>query len=66
MLELLCRLPEDVGLWKSLAARYRIAFFVGLSMNAANKGFELSPEVMTYLGERKIEAGFDIYYKPKQ
>ena len=33
-------------------------------MVAANKGFELSPAVLRYLGDRGISAGFDIYYEP--
>ena len=64
MLELLQRLPSDVGIWQALAARLKIDFFVGLTMASKNKGFSLSPKVMSYLAERGIEAGFDIYYEP--
>ena len=64
MLELLSSLPSDVALWRNLAARYRISFSVGLRMSAANKGFELSPAVQRYLGEREITTGFDIYFEP--
>lgn len=63
MLELLRRLPSDIELWQSLAARFKIDFFVGLRMTSNNKGFSLSPQVMRYLSERGIEAGFDIYYE---
>ena len=59
---LLRRLPRAVGLWRRLTKNYKVDFFVGLSMPALNKGFTLSPQVMKYLGDRGIEAGFDIYY----
>jgi hypothetical protein len=49
-------------MWRALAARYKVSILVGLSMAAANKGFELSPEMMFYLGERRITAGFDVYF----
>jgi hypothetical protein len=66
MLELLSMLPSEPALSHVLAAQYEISFFVGLNMAAANKGFELSPETMSYLGARKITVGFDIYYDPEK
>jgi hypothetical protein len=62
MLELLATLPTDLAMWRALAARYKVSILVGLSMAAANQGFELSPEMMFYLGERRITAGFDVYF----
>ena len=61
MMLLMKRLPTDIGLWRGLAQRFSVDLFVGLHMHSQNKGFDLSPEVMAYLGERGIEAGFDIY-----
>jgi hypothetical protein len=66
MMLVLRRLPSRVGLWRRLAKKYKVDFFVGLSMLAKNKGFVLSAEVMKYLGDRGIEAGFDIYYDGKE
>jgi hypothetical protein len=66
MMLVLRRLPNGVGLWRRLTKKYKVDFFVGLSMPAKNKGFGLSPEVMKYLGDRGIEAGFDIYYDGKE
>jgi hypothetical protein len=63
---LLRRLPSQVGLWRRLTKKYKVDLFVGLSMPAKNKGFGLSPAVMKYLGDRGIEAGFDIYYDGKE
>jgi hypothetical protein len=60
--EFIRRLPSDLKIWKLLSSRYAIDFFVGLTMNSKNKGFSLSPEVMSYLGERGIEIDFDVYY----
>ena len=64
ILELLGRLQSDANVWRTLADRYQIGIFVGLNMTGANMGFSLSPRVMTYLAERGIEAGFDIYCDP--
>jgi len=66
MLELLATLPSDLEIWRDLASRYKIAFFVGLSMPDTNKGFEFTPGFMKFLGERNISAGFDVYYRPKE
>jgi hypothetical protein len=65
MMELVTRLPKEIDLWKDLTGRFAVDLFVALSMPARNKGFSLSPEVMAYLGNRGIEAGFDIYYDEK-
>jgi hypothetical protein len=35
-------------------------------MTSSNKGFELSPEIMKYLGDRGVTAGFDIYYGARE
>jgi hypothetical protein len=59
---LMSRLPGKVETWRSLTQRFRVDFFVALSMESKNKGLSLSPEVMAYLGERGIQLGFDIYY----
>ncbi len=64
MLELLARLPSDIDVWKSLSARFKIDFFVGLTLRSTNNGFSLSPGVMRSLADRGIEAGFDICYDP--
>lgn len=65
MMLLLRRLPSAVGVWHRLTNKYKVDFFVGLSMPSKNKGFEFSPTVMKYLGDRGIVAGFDIYYHGK-
>ncbi len=61
MLELLSRLPSDVNIWRTVTEKYKADFFVGLYMPDNIRGFILEPDVMQYLGERNIEAGFDIY-----
>jgi hypothetical protein len=58
---LMNRLPSDLEAWLSLTQGFKADVFVGLSMASRNKGFSLRPEVMAYLAERRIEAGFDIY-----
>jgi len=54
--------PKAVGIWRQLARKHAVDFFVALSMPSKNKGSELPPAVMKYLGDRGIAAGFDIYY----
>ena len=66
MHELLATLPSDPMIWRALATTYEISFFVGLNMEASGRGFELSPDLMLYLGERRITAGFDIYHDPEK
>ncbi len=63
MMVLMSRLPAKVEIWKSLTKRFRVDFSVALSMESRNKGFCLSPEIMSYLGERGINVGFDVYYE---
>ena len=62
MMLVLRRLPSAVGLWRRLARKYKVDFFVGLSMPSKNKGLGLPAEVMKYLGDRGIKAGFDVHY----
>ena len=61
ILDFLRTLPSDPKIWCSLAARFRISLSVGLSLDCSGCGFELSPEVLIYLGERRIVAEFEVY-----
>lgn len=63
IIDLINRLPKEIEIWRDLTGRFAVDLFVGLSMASRNKGFVLPPDVMRYLGERGIEAGFDIYYE---
>ncbi len=60
--ELLATLPNDPAIWHSVAEKYSVWFTVGLNFADSSRGFELPPDVMLYLGERRIPAGFDIYH----
>lgn len=62
MLLLMRRLPSDRELWRSLTQQFKVDCYVSLRMCSRNKGFSLSAAVMSYLGERGIEAGFDIVH----
>lgn len=64
--ELLATMPRDPAIWGDLGRRYRVSVSVGLSLVADPKGFELSPDVMAYLGERRITVGFDIYHEEEE
>lgn len=62
MLLLMRRLPEDIGVWRRLTERFAVDLYVSLVMRSCNMGFGLIPKVMSYLGERGIEAGFDVLH----
>ena len=59
--ELLATLPSDPTIWHGLAEKFSVALSVGLSLESSVCGFELSPELLSYLGERRITAGFEVY-----
>jgi hypothetical protein len=59
--DLLATMPREREIWLRIASRFDVALRVGLSMPFSGAGFELPPELMVYLGERQIVAGFDVY-----
>lgn len=61
MHELFATMPQDPSIWHDLASRYKLSLDFGLQLRGVSQGFELSPESMVYLGERKISARFHIY-----
>jgi hypothetical protein len=53
-----------MGVWKALAARFRIDIFCGLFMEESNnEGLDLSPETLILLGERRFVLALDVYGK---
>lgn len=52
---------DEISIWQDLANRYQLDISCGLFLDSMNRGFELSPELMKYLSDRKIKIGFDIY-----
>lgn len=58
---LLTKLPSDPTIWRELTAHYECDVFCGLFMREGNEGMELSPEVMSMLGVRRLRLGLDIY-----
>lgn len=59
--ELLSKLTDDLGVWISIADRYKLDLFCGLFMKESNEGLSLSPQSLAALGLRHIELGLDIY-----
>jgi hypothetical protein len=59
------RLTLDMKKWRRLTARCRLDVFVGLYLEAANRGITLSPKSMNDLRRRGIPIGFDIYCDAK-
>ena len=63
--QLLDALPQDPGLWRDLAARFRVSLFCGVFMDFWNVGVILSPGAMLALAERGIRLDLDIYAPPE-
>ncbi|HET8707527.1 MAG TPA: DUF4279 domain-containing protein [Pseudomonadales bacterium] len=58
---ILSQLTSDLGVWSALCKEFEVDIFCGLFMEGSNEGFSLSPAIMSALGSRGIEIGFDIY-----
>ena len=59
--ELLSQLTNDLSVWIDIGKRYKIDLFCGFFMKSSNEGLTLSAQSLAALGNRGIEAGFDIY-----
>jgi hypothetical protein len=59
--EILHGLTSDLGVWRSITARYRVDLFCGLFFSDTYAGLSLSPRSLAYLGERGIELALCIY-----
>ena len=59
--ELLGKLTENLQVWRSLGARYRVDLFCGWFMNEGDEGVCISPITLRALGERSIELGICVY-----
>lgn len=58
---LLAKLPEDRTVWQTLGGRFRVRIDFGLFLDAWNRGFELSPQVLDRVAKTGAVLGFDIY-----
>ena len=59
--ELLSKLTDDLGVWASIAGKYRVDLFCGLFMDGGNEGLSITPQSLAALGLRRIELDLDIY-----
>jgi hypothetical protein len=55
------RLPSDETLWVELAARYEIQLRIAVFLEAFNRGFDLSPEMIARISRVRAVVVFDIY-----
>ena len=58
---LLARVADEVAVWREITSGGDARLSFGLSMDQSNLGFMLDTELIRYLGDRGIRAGFDIY-----
>jgi hypothetical protein len=61
LVDLLDRLPSEPSVWAALNARFRVRLGFGLFLGAWNRGFELSPPVLSRAIMTGALLGFDIY-----
>jgi hypothetical protein len=61
LIELLDRVPSDPSVWSALNVRFRVKIGFGLFLGAWNRGFELSPPVVSRAIMTGAQLGFDIY-----
>ena len=59
--DLLQRLPDDPSLWEGLARDHRIEVRLGLFLEADDRGFDLSPELVMRLARYRAALNMDIY-----
>jgi hypothetical protein len=62
---LLDQLPDDNTVWDEIAARHDIWLSYGLHMDAWNRGFALSPEMVSRIARMHARMNFDIYAYPE-
>ena len=60
-LALLDQLPQDESLWAELAGRFDVRLGYGLHMEAWNRGFDLSQELVARIAGLRAVISFDIY-----
>lgn len=58
---LLARLPQDPGIWRQLAARWRMELFCGLFLDYWVRESALPPALLGALAERGLTLRLDIY-----
>jgi hypothetical protein len=59
--ELLGQMTKDLGVWRSLASRFKVDLFCGWFMDQSNEGVSISSATLQALAERRIQLEVDIY-----
>lgn len=59
--ELLAPLPKDLEIWRPVFEECTLRLSLGLDLNGWNGDFFLQPELLQFLGERRIAVWFDVY-----
>lgn len=52
---------QMIDIWKTITEKYAGDIFIGLFLEAMNRGICLAPNMMQKLSSRGIKLGFDIY-----
>jgi hypothetical protein len=64
ILALLDQLTSDIVVWKKITRNFHAGLYCGLIMAEYNEGWELSPEVLRRLSERRLKVSFDLFAPP--
>ena len=56
-------MTSDLSVWSELTSRFQADVFCGIFLEADNRGFSLSPQIVTELSKRGLKIDFDIYGK---
>lgn len=66
--DLLNKVTDDLAVWHNLTDRFDVDIFCGFFLECFNRGFNLPPELMKRLVDRRVRLEFDIYledYPPR-
>lgn len=55
------RVPNDEAIWRELASRYEIQLRIGVFVEAFNRGFDLSAELVARIAGTRAMIVFDVY-----
>ena len=59
--DLLDSMTENIDIWNRLSNQFDTGLFCGIFLTDSNRGFTISPELMSALGDRDLYIGLDLY-----
>lgn len=59
--QLLLRFPSDPSWWERLRSKYSVELWIGIFINAWNRGFEISPAAISTVRDTGASMQWDLY-----